>query len=212
MIKTDGIIFDMDGTLWDSAAAVAESWNEVFAKHGLTYRASAADIHAQMGKPMPEIFSSLLPDQSSEMLSLIEKDCCEHENDYLALHGGELYPQLEETLRTLSECAELFIVSNCQDGYIEAFFAFHRLDSLFRDYECWGRTYLSKAENIRLVVERNNLKAPVYVGDTSLDGKSSREAGVPFIHAAYGFGTTDDCDAAISSISELPNIVTKNLH
>ena len=27
-----GIIFDMDGTLWDSAAQVAESWNVVLEK------------------------------------------------------------------------------------------------------------------------------------------------------------------------------------
>lgn len=202
-MKTDGLIFDMDGTLWDSAAAVAESWNEVFAKHGLSYRADASDIHAQMGKPMPDIFASLLPDQPKEVLDAVEKDCCDYENEYLSAHGGTLYPELEETLRALSENIPLFIVSNCQDGYIEAFFEAHGLGYLFKDIECWGHTLLSKAENIKLVVERNGLKAPVYVGDTALDGKSSREAGVPFVHAAYGFGTTDDCDASINSFSQL---------
>mgnify|MGYP000694851363 CR=1 FL=1 len=28
-----GILFDVDGTLWDSAAQVAESWNEVLARY-----------------------------------------------------------------------------------------------------------------------------------------------------------------------------------
>ncbi len=208
MIKTDGLIFDMDGTLWDSADAIAESWNEVFPKHNLSYRTTAPEIHAQMGKPMSDIFAALLPDESQEVRDAVEKDACENENIYLAAHGGVLYPDLEETLRTLSMSVPLFIVSNCQAGYIEAFFEYHKLEYLFKDYECWGHTFLSKAENISLVVERNGLKNPVYIGDTALDGVSSREAGVPFIHAAYGFGTTDDCDESINSVSELIGLVS----
>ncbi len=209
MIKTDGLIFDMDGTLWDSAAAVADSWNEVFKKHGVSYRATAPDIHAQMGKPMGEIFAFLLPDEPQEVRDAVEKDACDYENDYLSIHGGMLYPKLEEVLSSLSDMnIPLFIVSNCQDGYIEAFFAAHKLGYLFKDYECWGRTLLPKSENISLVVQRNNLKAPFYVGDTALDGTSSRDAGVPFIYAAYGFGKTDDYDAVIHSISELTELVS----
>ncbi len=202
-MKADGLIFDMDGTLWDSTQAIVESWNIVFEKLGLDYRTTASDLDAQMGKPMPEIFASLLPDQSEEVLKKVEKECCSFENEYLSIHGGILYPDLENVLVRLSENIPLFIVSNCQDGYIEAFFASHKLGHLFKDYECWGHTLLSKAENIKLVVERNGLKNPVYVGDTALDGISSRQAGVSFVHAAYGFGTTDDCDASVSSFSEL---------
>ncbi len=208
MIKTDGIIFDMDGTLWDSVESITAAWNVVFSRNGLTYQATPADIQAQMGKPMPAIFAALLPDLSEDMLRKIEEDCCKYENEYLSVHGGILYPALEDTLRTLSAEYPLFIVSNCQGGYIEAFFNCHKLDRYFKDYECWGRTLLSKAENIKLVMERNGLENPVYVGDTDLDGKSSREAGISFIHAAYGFGTTDDCDASISSVSELIDLVS----
>lgn len=208
MIKTDGLIFDMDGTLWDSTRAVTDSWNVVFERLGLSYRATVSDIDAQMGKPMPEIFAALLPNEPKDILKKVEKECCAYENEYLSIHGGVLYPELAETLSKLSETIPLFIVSNCQSGYIEAFFASHKLGHLFKDYECWGDTLLSKAENIKLVVERNGLKAPVYVGDTALDGRSSREAGVAFIHAAYGFGTTDDCDGSITSISQLTELVS----
>lgn len=202
-MKTDGLIFDMDGTLWDSTKAVVDSWNIVFRRLGLDYRATIPDINAQMGKPMPEIFASLLPGQSEEVLKLVEKECCAYENEYLSQHGGVLYPKLRETLEALSDHFPLFIVSNCQSGYIEAFLAYHGLGHLFRDCECWGNTLLSKAENIKLVINRNFLIAPVYVGDTALDGVSSRKAGALFVHAAYGFGSTDDCDASISSFSEL---------
>lgn len=38
------------------------------------------------------------------------------------------------------------------------FFKAHKLDKYFTDYECPGRTGLSKGENNKLVIERNNLK------------------------------------------------------
>ena len=36
----------------------------------------------------------------------------------------------------------------------------------FEDFECAGNTGKPKGENNKLVIERNNLKSPVYVGDT----------------------------------------------
>ena len=69
------------------------------------------------------------------------------------------------------------------------------MEGYFTDWECSGRTGLPKGENIRLVVERNHLQAPVYVGDTRLDYEAAQQAGVPFIHAAYGFGTIEGVTA-----------------
>ncbi len=205
-MKADGLIFDMDGTLWDSAKSVVDSWNIVFERLGLDYRATVSEVNAQMGKPMPEIFASLLPGQPKDVLTTVEKECCAYENEYLSQHGGVLYPKLRETLEILSEQFPLFIVSNCQSGYIEAFLKYHGLGRFFRDLECWGNTLLSKAENIGLVVKRNSLNAPVYIGDTALDGKSAKAAGALFVHAAYGFGTASDFDASISSFSELTDL------
>ena len=110
------------------------------------------------------------------------------EYEYLSEHGATLYNKLEDTLERLSKKYKLFIVSNCQDGYIESFFKSHKLEKYFIDYECPGRTGLAKAENIKLIVERNNLKNPVYVGDTQGDAKAAKDANIPFIYANYGFG------------------------
>ena len=57
-----------------------------------------------------------------------------------------------------------------------------------------------------MVVERNEFQNPVYVGDTELDYDSAERAGLPFIHAAYGFGQVPEAPQ-ISSISELLEIV-----
>ena len=115
--------------------------------------------------------------------------CCSMENDYLREHGGVLYPKLEETLSALKEKYPLYIVSNCQSGYIEAFLDHYGFRKYFEDIECYGNNLKQKGDNIRLLADRNGLTEAVYVGDIQGDYDASCHAGVGFIHAAYGFGT-----------------------
>ena len=114
-----------------------------------------------------------------------------------------LYPQLEETLEALSQKLPLFIVSNCNAEYIPCFLDAHQLHRYFQDWECIGRTGKQKWENIRLVVERNHLQRPVYVGDTAMDQEAAQKAGVPFLHAAYGFGEV----TGAPEISQFPQLL-----
>jgi phosphoglycolate phosphatase len=206
-----GIIFDMDGTLWDSAAGVAESWNMVV-KESEYKRApfTEADIKGIMGKTMAEIADILFPlwDKNKRRDLLFE--CCMVENDYLREHGGILYPKLRQTMEELKKDYHLYIVSNCQSGYIEAFLDHYKFWDLVEDIECYGNNNLPKSENIALICKRNNLDDAVYVGDIQGDYDSSAAAGVKFIHAAYGFGTINEEVPAIKAFEELPECV-KNI-
>ena len=131
--------------------------------------------------------------------------CLLRENDYLRQHGGILYAGLEDMLKTLKEEGYfLSIVSNCQEGYIEAFLAYHEMEKYFDDTENFGHTRHGKGHNIRLVLERNGIDRAVYVGDTQGDYDAAMEAGIPFIHAAYGFGHVPAGTPAIRDIRELP--------
>ena len=123
-----GIIFDMDGTLWDSAEGVAKSWTRIVNQEYDRERViSVEDIHGVMGKTMDKIAEALFPELAeAPRLELLEK-CCNDENAYLREHGGVLYPALEETLAELQKKYHLYIVSNCQSGYIEAFLKYHKL-------------------------------------------------------------------------------------
>ena len=207
-MKFDGIIFDLDGTLWDSTAEVAKTWTSVIAKYNLNRKeVTVEDLKPCMGKLLDEIASILLPELDPKKQMQVIKECCEYENEYLGEYGATLYDKLEDTLKELSKNHKLFIVSNCQDGYIECFFKAHKLDKYFIDYECPGRTGLPKGENIKLIVERNNLKNPVYVGDTQGDANAAKLANVPFIFANYGFGNVDEFFNSIESFDELLEII-----
>ena len=195
----------MDGTLWDSAVSVAASWNIAIAQSGLSEKKlTEADLKRVMGKTMDVIAEVLFPELQEEKRKELLELCCRTENEYLEEHGGILYPKLEETLKLLREKYPLYIVSNCQSGYIEAFLKFYGFGTYFEDIECYGNNLRQKSENIRLLADRNGLTEAVYVGDIQGDYDASYAAGVGFIHAAYGFGTVKEKVPKIDSFSELP--------
>lgn len=207
-MKVDSIIFDLDGTLWDAKDNVIKSWNETLKNYSeVKNKLTADDIAGVMGLVIEDVAAKLFPYLGEDKRLQIAKVCCADECEYLGKYGGVLYDRLEETLNVLAQKYKLLIVSNCECGYIEAFFKAHGLDKYFADYENPGRTGLTKGENIKLVIERNNLTNPIYVGDTEGDMKAARVAGIPFIYATYGFGKVNEFDEAINSIDELLTLV-----
>jgi len=205
--KYDGIIFDLDGTLWDATKPIKEAWNIVLARHGELRRApiTEQELAECMGLTMYKIAAKLFPDVQKNVQKSLMNELCLYENEYLAAHGGILYDGLKEVLEKLHEDFRLYIVSNCQDGYIQAFIKAHKLQGFFDDTECWGRTRVRKGVSNRILMQRNHLECPVYVGDTIKDAESAKEAGIDFIYAAYGFGTVEAKDYVrkINTLKEL---------
>ncbi len=203
----DGIIFDVDGTLWDSTPVVEEAWNQALKDEGYDVRVTADQLKGLFGLPMPDIIEAILPGESLEKREEFAPKCYSYEHEYLEEKAGILYPGIIETIRELARKHRIFIVSNCQAGYIELFMRKSGVSDAITDHVCLGDNNLLKADNIRLIVDKHSLRAPVYIGDIQGDANASKEAGVPFIHAAYGFGRVDDCYAAVNSPAQLINVI-----
>ncbi len=204
-----GIIFDMDGTLWNSAANVATSWTIALKEAGYAEKiVTEDDMYRTMGRTMDVIADMLFPFVEGEEREELLQACCIVENVYLAEHGGILYPGLVSTMEALKNSGyHLYIVSNCNAGYIEAFLEYYKFEDLFEDIECFGNNGKSKGENIKLLYDRNDLDAACYVGDIQGDFDATKEAGLPFIHAAYGFGSVKEPDGVISCLADLAEVV-----
>lgn len=202
----DGVIFDLDGTLWDSVETVTASWNQALIRLGAKPRFVPHDIVCIMGKTTPEIAALYFSDFGADALR-VAGECIQEENAYIAEHGGFLYPGVEQMLRTLSAEMPLFIVSNCDHGYIEAFLSYFQLEKYFTATICNGDSPIGKAANIARVLREHSLSRPVYIGDTQWDEEAANAAACPFIHAAYGFGTARAPLSVLSAPEKLPALL-----
>lgn len=202
------IILDVDGTLWDTTEVITKAWNRAVSEVGGTAAIVTPSIlKREFGKPMDEIANNLFYDASERKREILLDKCCKYEHDVLKENTDDLlFPDVKETLRKLSEKCSLFIISNCQSGYIELFMEKAGVEKYITDYECFGDTSKSKGENIRLVMKRNNLDDAVYVGDTQGDYEATVFAGIPFVFVKYGFGSVKNYYLAISGIKELLNL------
>lgn len=204
----DGIIFDIDGTIWDSTGVVEKAWNEAAKKVGIRdVNITADQLKKQFGKPMEDIIDAMFPKEPEDKKKEIGELCFEYEHAFLKRESGEVYPDFEEALQELSRNHKLFIVSNCQAGYIETLLHATGFGPYFTDFTCPGDSGLLKADNIRLMMKRNHLKNVVYIGDTQMDADACKAAGVPIVYAAYGFGTVEKPDYVVNTPYELVGLI-----
>lgn len=205
-MRFDCVLFDLDGTLWDSRETVCVAWNRILEEEGAPVRLTPQSFDRIMGHTDLEIIHMLSEDMPHDLAAKCFYRAQREECPLILERGGKLYPGCGEVLAALSQRAPLAIVSNCGDGYIEAFLTAHKLEEYFSDYEYAGRTGRAKGENIRLVLDRNGWQLPIYVGDTAGDQRAAQQAGIPFLYAAYGFGEAAGA-RALERLGELPQVL-----
>lgn len=207
--RVDGIIFDVDGTLWDITPVCADAWTDAVRRHSDSdIRITAEQLKNLFGKPMDVIFAAIFPEMPEQERMLLSEYCVEYEHAYIARSDTPpVYAGVKDTMKKLAEKLPLFIVSNCQKGYIELFLEKTGMGAYITDFLCFGDTGLPKSGTMRRLIEKNHLQAPVYVGDTCGDEEACGEAEVPFVYAAYGFGTAKAPHRTIEHFSELSQII-----
>ena len=207
-MKYESLIFDIDGTLWDSRALVAEGYNIQLKAEGLDHLCvTAEELKPLFGKVMTEIADVILASvDPKDRYDLMER-CMETENKYLFENECKIgYPGILETVQELAKHYRLFIVSNSQCGYPELCMDKLGLTPYIEGHMCFGDTGTSKGKTIRTLMQKHNIENCAYIGDTQGDYEATVEADVPFIWATYGFGTPDGYAAKIDRFADLLNL------
>ena len=204
----ESLIFDIDGTLWDSRALVAEGYNIQLKAENLSHLCvTAEDLKPLFGKVMTEIADTIFASiPTSERYDLMER-CMATENRYLEENECRIgYPGVKETVAKLSETYRLFIVSNSQCGYPELCMEKLGLTPYIQGHLCFGDTGTSKGKTIRTLMEKHGIENCAYIGDTQGDYEATVEAEVPFIWCTYGFGTPAGYAQKVDRFEDLLNL------
>ena len=197
------IIFDMDGTLIDSSAAMTQSVNFVRASIGLE-PITKNDLEYYINQPdqhLAKIFYNTTEyDPAHKAL---------FKDHYLASSSRSisLYPYVREMLESLHQKATLNIATNASD-----FFATHMLEHLgILDFF----THVRGSNNVELpkphpqmieMIMRESSSAKVktiLVGDSIKDEMAAQRADVRFIFASWGYGTSETASLRARDIQEL---------
>jgi phosphoglycolate phosphatase len=203
MQKPDSLIFDMDGTLWDAADTYTESWNLMFKKLNIEKVMRREELLERIGWEGSKVMASILPEFDEEQRTEVYNAVNGLRRELIPKKGGVLYDGVPEGLKQLSKKYKLFILSNCGQGIIRVFIDWAEIDDLITDELAYGVNRMPKHHNMQLLTDTHQLKAPVYIGDTSGDGEQSRKAGIPFVFVSYGFGKTNDYDLKFDDFKSL---------
>ena len=205
-MTSERLILDIDGTLWDSRALVADGYNTQLAKEGLSHLSVTVEILTPLFGKTSEAIADILFESlpQPERLPLVKR-CMRSEDEYLERFANQdmAYPKVIETVKALSRMYRLFIVSNCEAGYPQRCMEALGVSDCFRGTLCYGQTGTSKGQTILSLMKEHNIQNCAYIGDTQGDYEATLEANVPFIWAAYGLGSPVGFDAKIESIDEL---------
>ncbi len=207
--QLDGIIFDIDGTIWDVRQVIADSWADALGQLGMPVPFDAERLGRLFGKPMDEIFHTLYPDVSDAEMEQVIPVLYEYEHRALAAQKPAPYPGVAQVMAQLAAQFPLYIVTNGQKGYVEAMLGATGLTPYVKGWLCFGDTQAPKEVTIRRLMSQYGLERAVYVGDTQGDAESCQAAEVPFIYAAYGLGEVAQPIYTIRDIRELTDVISE---
>lgn len=208
-MKFESLIFDIDGTIWDSRALVAQGYNRELSAVGhsdcYVTPENLAKLFGKTSVEIADIMFASIP--VPERYELIDR-CMAAERKIMVADPCDIaYPGVVETLRTLAKNHRLFLVSNSDQGYPELCMEKLGISDLFSGHLCYGDTRTSKGQTILRLMAEHGIESAVYIGDTQGDYEATVEAGIPFFFAAYGFGSPERFDGKIERFADLPELL-----
>lgn len=203
------IIFDLDGTLWETIEATYEAANIIVDRHMELKRISKETIIRGMGLNSAENALNYMPYISIEDGLNYMKEISDETSEIINKKNVKIYNGVVETIEELNKKYKLGIITNNRDKYAETFLNIADLKKYFTDYMGASSYGITKSEAIKKMVSKHKEKENYYVGDIKKDQDASIEAGIKFIHAKYGFEPNLESELYIENIKKLAELLEK---
>ena len=186
------ILFDLDGTLIDSAPSILSGFARVLDQHGISPRCELTQ--ALIGPPLLETLRLISGIDDPEILQRLAHDFKSY-YDEIGYKETREYPGTTLSLRGFAaEGAQLYVVTNKRIVPTRRIISFLGWSDLFKGLyspDKFVPKLASKSETIDFVKKKHMLNPTqsIYVGDTPQDLEAARENGIEFLAANWGYGS-----------------------
>ncbi|GAB4253581.1 MAG: hypothetical protein Kow00129_14670 [Thermoleophilia bacterium] len=183
--KPQAVIFDLDGTLFDSVELIVASFAHAV-RDVLGLELPREQLIANVGKPLREQMNLLDADQAEDLLHSY-REFNHREHDRMT----RLFPGAEELLEDLvQEGVKLGLVTSKSRATTQMAFRLTNIEPYFSVTVCAEDTVRNKPDPEPLLYALERLRvAPeeaVYVGDSPFDVRAARAAGIPSVGVGWG--------------------------
>ncbi|CAM3741908.1 HAD family hydrolase [Cohnella lubricantis] len=216
----EAVLFDLDGTLFRTETLLETVHRRVFEtlrEEGL-YTSEEPPVErllGSLGMLLEHIWQRVMPDGSPEAHERANELLLRYEIEELEKGIGELYPGVPETLRKLRERGiRLFVASNGLEQYVKEVPRLRGIADLFEGFYSAGEyATQTKAELVRILLEKHGVRSAWMVGDRSSDVEAGKQNGLFVVGCDYaGFrreGELDGADALIGSFADLEQLIAQ---
>jgi phosphoglycolate phosphatase len=198
--KVEAILIDFDGTIIDSYPGIQKAFDTAYQK--LYSVSSNVSIRDLIGPPINEILVKATGEKDPNKIETFVKYFKEY-YDTEGFKASVLYSGTEEVLQALvKKGIRLFVVTNKRFRPTQLIAKYLNIERYFCAFYCGDAKegYASKSEMVSHLLCIENVQANncILIGDTEQDEKSAKQNGIPFIYAAFGYGSLSGIENQIS--------------
>ncbi len=217
-VMLQSLIFDMDGTLFQTDKILELSLDDTFNHLRLLNEWDAEtpiDKYREiMGVPLPKVWEALLPNHSDEIRAQTDAYFLKRLIENIRNGKGALYPNVKEIFSYLKEnnCS-IYIASNGLKEYLEAIVSYYNLDNWITEtFSIQQIQTLNKGDLVKIIIKKYDIKQAAVVGDRLSDINAAKDNSLIAIGCNFDFAQEDElaqADLVIDDLIELKTIVPK---
>ncbi|CAM5194955.1 Phosphoglycolate phosphatase-like HAD superfamily hydrolase OS=Ureibacillus acetophenoni OX=614649 GN=SAMN05877842_11965 PE=4 SV=1 [Ureibacillus acetophenoni] len=210
------IIFDMDGTLFQTDTILEQSLDETFRQLrslGQWDKETPIEKYREiMGVPLPIVWETLLPQDSSEVREQADSYFQERLVENIRSGNGDLYPNVKEVFSYLNENNwSIYIASNGLVDYLRAIVDFYHLGEWVTEtFSIQQINSMNKSDLVRSVIDKYSVTSGAVVGDRLSDIKAAKDNGLVAIGCRFDFAREEElaqADFVINDLMELKDVL-----
>ncbi|ETT52154.1 HAD hydrolase-like protein [Paenibacillus sp. FSL H7-689] len=205
----EAVIFDMDGTLFQTNKILELSLEETFSvlrsRNEWSSETPTQKYREIMGVPLPVVWETLLPNHSNEIRRIVDEIFLEKLIANINYGKGALYPHVKEVFDFLKqEGCLIFIASNGLIEYLNAIVNCYKLNNWVTEtFSIQQIETQNKDDLVRYILMKYHFNNAAVVGDRISDINAAKNNGLKAFGCRFDFAQECELKQADYIIDDL---------